>query len=981
MKLINQLSLSKNLSAKTAEFCFGIENGSAQILQQVSQTTADLLQHWFGADSCLSRNFNFHQGQKQAILNVIFAHEVLKIKSLKDLYLQIAPEALLESEQSLKLIDGEKNNYPKYCLKMATGTGKTWVLQSLMIWQLLNANRDKENQLFTKNFLVVAPGLIVYERLLDAFAGKEKDGKRDFSQSDIKKFCDLFIPPKYREEVFAFFASSVCEKNEIGKKITGGGIVAVANWQTIKEQEEEIEEDEEIVAIGADKNFSKIAKSFLPLSPGTSQGNDLNQLNRNFERGNILNFLANLKSLMVFNDEAHHIHEFKKDGETSEVEWQNSLNFIAKSKIQKDAPSFAQIDFSATPYNQVGAGENPKLNYFAHIVCDFELKTAMKLGLVKALTLMKRREFAAQANEDLEFRALRDENGKLLGISEGQRIMLRAGLAKLAKLENDFAKIDETKHPKMLVICEDTAVNGLVEKFFLEEGIAADEILRVDSNKKGEINREEWAVLKEKLFNIDAHQKPRVIISVLMLREGFDVNNVCVIVPLRSSASKILLEQTIGRGLRLMWRGSDFEQSKKENRKLISEGKNPENFLDVLTIVEHPKFEKFYEDLIKEGLVGEISEESDNSNAAGDLIAVELCEDFEKYDFAIPFVFSSKEENILPPKLDYKNLEALEGFSLEQLKKMIGKGEKFVLQDVQTGVRFGDYRIDGGVMTAKNYNDFIARMTDRIIKAFGAPLIESSKIFKEKTKYPNNQINQVEIASLVDLFIRHQLFAQNFDPFFDENWRVLLIDIVANHIIKVVAKELFAKQQTQTIGESQANYRRLSEVEKILVRQKYSLETFKCIYGRLGFSSNSGGLEKAFIEALNLDSQVLAFCKIHEQKHDFLRLAYIKEEGFRGFYCPDFLVKINDEIFLVETKADAQISHPNVQRKRLAAFNWCENNNKFEQDLNSKQRWKYCLLGESYFYENHKKSASIFEILNSSAVAKNDHMKQRQLQF
>ena len=97
MKLINQLSLSKNLSAKTAEFCIGIENGSAQILQQVSQTTADLLQHWFGADSCLSRNFNFHQGQKQAILNVIFAHEVLKIKSLKDLYLQIAPEALLES--------------------------------------------------------------------------------------------------------------------------------------------------------------------------------------------------------------------------------------------------------------------------------------------------------------------------------------------------------------------------------------------------------------------------------------------------------------------------------------------------------------------------------------------------------------------------------------------------------------------------------------------------------------------------------------------------------------------------------------------------------------------------------------------------------------------------------------------------------------------------------------------------------------------
>ena len=60
--------------------------------------------------------------------------------------------------------------------------------------------------------------------------------------------------------------------------------------------------------------------------------------------------------------------------------------------------------------------------------------------------------------------------------------------------------------------------------------------------------------IKEKLFNIDRYAQPKVIVSVLMLREGFDVNNICVVVPLRASTASILLEQTIGRGLRLMWR-------------------------------------------------------------------------------------------------------------------------------------------------------------------------------------------------------------------------------------------------------------------------------------------------------------------------------------------------------------------------------------------------------------------------------------------
>jgi type III restriction enzyme len=614
MASINDLTLARRLTDRVAEACVGLENGDAPILSQVSDTTAELLKWWFQQDFMDTRPFNFHEGQRAAILNVIYAHEVLKTASLKGLYETVAPEVLVASAQAVELIGAEKNDCPKYCLKMATGTGKTWVLQALMVWQVLNANRDSSNSRYTKNFLVVAPGLIVYDRLRDAFEGKERDGKRDFATSDLSIFQELFIPAAHRDEVFRFVQGAVCPKEEIGRKVTSGGIIAISNWHVLSEEGEDDGQQEMVFAPGERPDAKDVISDLLPLTPGTSQGNDLNVLNRRFERGGILNYLCELPSLMVFNDEAHHIHEFKREGEVSEVEWQKSLSLIAEPKADR----FVQVDFSATPYNEVGTGKNAKKSFFPHIVVDFDLKTAMRLGLVKSLVLDKRSEIGALSDEQLEFKAYRDEDGNPQ-LAEGQRIMLRAGLTKLRKLEEDFAKLDPDRHPKMLVVCEDTSVTPLIEDFLRLEGLGQDEILRVDSNRKGELKMDEWKVLRERLFDVDRHAHPRVIISVLMLREGFDVNNICVIVPLRASAAGILLEQTIGRGLRLMWRGADFDDIKHENRRLIREGKTPESMIDILSIVEHPAFIEFYEELIKEGLVGETEDDDDILPAAAGL--------------------------------------------------------------------------------------------------------------------------------------------------------------------------------------------------------------------------------------------------------------------------------------------------------------------------------------------------------------------------
>ena len=82
MSSINDLSLSKGLTTKVEQTCAGLENGEALILERVSEMTAELLRWWFQAEFQDARQFNFHPGQRQAILNVIYAHEVLGINTL-----------------------------------------------------------------------------------------------------------------------------------------------------------------------------------------------------------------------------------------------------------------------------------------------------------------------------------------------------------------------------------------------------------------------------------------------------------------------------------------------------------------------------------------------------------------------------------------------------------------------------------------------------------------------------------------------------------------------------------------------------------------------------------------------------------------------------------------------------------------------------------------------------------------------------------
>lgn len=343
---------------------------------------------------------------------------------------------------------------------------------------------------------MVAPGLIVYERLLNAFLGKEQeDGTRNFETSDIKQNMDLFVPEKYRNSIFSFIQNNVVKKEEIGLKITGDGLIAITNWHLFIEQEDKISAE-----VSSLKNPSQIVKDIIPIIPGITTGHDLNTIDNRVLGGGEIEYLKTLPNICVFNDEAHHIHENKVNGISSDVKWQQFLKEVSKGRER----NFIQIDFSATPFDVTGSGQKRTKHYFPHIIVDFGLYDAILSGLVKTIAIDKRKEIATIESENLDFKAVR-EGKTVIGLSEGQRLMLRAGIEKLKILEEQFCKEAENKYPKMLVMCEDTKVSPFVCEFLKQEGLQEEDIMQIDSNRQNEIDTEQWKSIKQRLFNVDKH--------------------------------------------------------------------------------------------------------------------------------------------------------------------------------------------------------------------------------------------------------------------------------------------------------------------------------------------------------------------------------------------------------------------------------------------------------------------------------------------
>jgi len=879
----------------------------------VTQTTLELFNYWFNRDEDTEERF--HNCQRRAIETIVYCHEILQERSLKDLFERVAPEALyqhLPLKQEVESIP-----FTKYALKMATGSGKTWVLAALLIWQYFNKMNSEKPGNYSFCFLVVTPGHEVLNRLLDSFKGKRdpETGMRNPEVSDYKR--DLFMPEGANWRDRFHLLDAIYEPADVQPNTTppDGPFVFITNWQQFR------------LKTDAQNLWAQYT------------GEDVEEMPRGEV---ILDFLSHYPDLIIMNDEAHHVHG-KKRATGEELVWRKFMNLLyerLKEKNDDRSSPFVQIDYSATPF----FGSAEKREYFPHIVYDYELISAMQDMLVKQIFLEERQSIGGEELESLDFRAERYEpdsghrRGEIKCLSAGQKLLLDIGRFKLEQLSKEFKQKGLEKKPVMMVLCEDHWVANLTKDHFAtlcdENGNYYDDnqVMVVHSD----LRDKELEEARKRLDKIDIDDDPlRVVISVLMLREGFDKNNICVVVVLRATEADLLLEQIVGRGLRLMFPAYSFpelQDAKKEAFYEIRRNKIPSNSLDFLFIVEHPRFRDFYEHLKSEGyIIG--GGDTSRTSSTGDLLPIDaMTERLEEFDIAWPVqVFDEGRM----PEISQIDISGLAKYpdDFHKLKKLLSR---LIVQEthVETGKKTKTWKLDNEYF---DYSHFL-RQVSRAVAMRGKTSILTAK--------------QARIAELIDDYVSERCFGEPIDFTKQENYSVLNYTIVFDFIVKAIHQAI-VKLIKGYKYELKGIWGKLSEVPRTMVRESKSVETDKSIYPRNGFQAKGGGFERDFmINVLNPSAEVLSYTKL-DRRHK-LKIPYRDEAGVLRNYEVDFIVKTAKKNFLVETKADKDLNSSNVAVKVRAAIAWCEQASTVSppDEFQQSQDWEYLIISEGLFNRN-----------------------------
>lgn len=231
-------------------------------------------------------------------------------------------------------------------------------------------------------------------------------------------------------------------------------------------------------------------------------------------------FLSNLPDLVLIMDESHHYRA--KKGTQALNELQPLLG----------------LELTATPLVSKGTTQVP----FRNVVYEYPLSRAIEDGYTRTPFAVTR--------SDIDFYNFGDEQLDKMMLVDG--IACHENIKRKLKIYATNYTDNPPVKPFMLVVCKDTDHATLVEQFVksdeFRDGAYRNKTIIVHSKQKGA----ESDANTRLLLNVENRDNPvEIVIHVNMLKEGWDVNNLYTIVPLRTAASKILREQMVGRGLRL----------------------------------------------------------------------------------------------------------------------------------------------------------------------------------------------------------------------------------------------------------------------------------------------------------------------------------------------------------------------------------------------------------------------------------------------
>jgi len=885
------------------------ENYPAVNGKQITHATRELMDYWFS--DMAHEGEAFHICQRRAIETIIYCYEILSIPHVEALFEQFSCE-LLEKDNLRHGI--ESMEHPRFAIKMATGTGKTWVLTALIIWQYWNRTQLNDKR-FASHFLLVAPGNIVYERLLDSFLGKKRNGKRQPMTADLKK--SLFMPENMRQD----FDLRIFSKEDLQENtpFTDSPFLLITNWHQLMDTSREKE-----ITLAVDLGIE-------------SRENTVSQRVERF-----MDFLTYNGDLMVINDEAHHVHNAS---DAEQKRWQESIEELReKIKNNKDA-LFTQLDFTATPFTIKGK----KKEFFPHVVYDYGLVEAMHAMLVKQLfieksSLLSNKIESLPESEKLMVTAHRDESNKPIELSEVQKHMIDIGLAKLDALQDDFNKFKINKKPVMFVMADMNDEADMIAKHIRQKTDSSgrsfgddskgEQVVTLHIGKKDLLSEDDFDALRDKVFSSDDASNPvRVIVSVLMLREGFDVKNVCVLVVLRRSDSDLLTEQVIGRGIRQMFPEPEYRPEKIENYQKIKNKEPLINSYDLLFVVEHPKYNEIYTQLTEAGAAIASGNSIDLSlDTKSVLINIDESR-IKALDMSWPVSFAYKTEESID--FSYFSISDLPFYEIPFEKIM---QTRILITDFHPDTK---YRREWELEESNfSYSVFLRNTVKGIIGG--------NRRSAWLTRFAP------DITGIVDQYISGHLFGRKIDFNLDENLRRLRNQQVFDFVVTEVRKKLMKFVQNAKSNEViEADWTKLSTFKTLKVRMERAIATKKCVYPYIDFPPK-GGFERKFTQdVLENDSSVEAYVKLNQYVHQF-SIPYINNMGHLVPYYPDFLVKTRDSMYIIETKSTKDAANDiDTKIKAIAASGICSKISMVKNipETNQPRIWNYVLLPQNIFDE------------------------------
>jgi len=780
--------------------------------QGVTATTRRLLAWWFRNDHRLPNGgqFRYHTAQREAIETLIYLYEVKSVRTRSDLLLTYA--------KGQRITLPTYDPFARYAVKMGTGSGKTKVMALAIAWQYLNAVRGEGGH-YATTFLLIAPNVIVYERLAE-----------DFTEGKIFR-VDPVVPPEWKamlwNEQFVVYLRSD------GERWRSAGALYVTNIQQLYERSEDATPP------------NPVADLLGPAPPASLQ-----------QEAPFLDRIARRGDCLVLNDEAHHTND-------GAVAWNGVIASLHDQLGARDRGLMAQLDFSATP-------RQPDGTLFTWTVYDYPLKQAILDNVVK-----------------------RPVKGVAQGIGEVQsdnaavryEAYLVAAVERWQEYREELGPLG--KKPILFLMLYDTASADQVAEWLRHKFpgmFDGDKLLVIHTDKGGEVSKADLDKARAAARNVDGDaSETTCIVSVLMLREGWDVNNVTVVVGLRpfSAKANILPEQAVGRGLRLMFR-------------------NLAGFQERVDIIGNQNFMQVVEDLEKEEGIKLDTFEYGKKKTPLLIPTIQVeTERIPARDIAIP---------VLSPRLERKKSvrQVIEGVDVGQIALRQPLRVDTATTPTDTFTYEGRDVISDEVVVTRTYQMPQAQTASEIIAFYTQIIAQALKLTAQFSV----------LVPKVEQFLREKAFGAAVD--LDSK---PVIQALSRPVTLTLTEKVFlALIRPHLTDEAVPVVENAPQLLSTTPPFPYSGKVADVKHTLFNLTPCGNDFEQAFARFLDGAFDVETFANLGNLPRP-LQLEYLDGEANLRLYEPDFVARDNaGRHWLLETKGREDLD---VARKDARAAQWC----------------------------------------------------------